>query len=107
MTQPVTAEPIWINEHFKIEAPDSCLVLGYLIVSPKLPVSSLSAMSVDALALLGPTLAVVTKAVTAVVHAERVYCSLLVRAVAAGSLSRFPTDATAFVRVSQNAPNRD
>lgn len=45
-------------------------------MSPKLPASSLSDLSSDALASLGSTLAMVTKAITEVVGAERVYCGL-------------------------------
>jgi diadenosine tetraphosphate (Ap4A) HIT family hydrolase len=76
MTQLTTTAPIYTNDHFKVEACSSCYIPGYVIVSPKLAASTLSDMSSNALALLGPTLALVTQAITEVVGAERVYCCL-------------------------------
>jgi diadenosine tetraphosphate (Ap4A) HIT family hydrolase len=76
MTRLTTTAPIYTNDHFKVEACSSCYIPGYVIVSPKSPANTLSDISSDALALLGPTLAVVTKAITEVVGAERVYCCL-------------------------------
>src|SRR5438128_10405892 len=58
---PVGAEPIakrniFINAHFRIEPCASCPIPGYLIVSPRVPVSSLAELSPDAEAVLGATL---------------------------------------------------
>jgi diadenosine tetraphosphate (Ap4A) HIT family hydrolase len=64
------------NVHFRIEPCSSCPIAGYLIVSPRLPVSSLSQLSSDAQASLGPTLAATTHAIEVAVRPERVYCLL-------------------------------
>src|SRR5436853_7677577 len=48
----------------------------YLIVSPRVPVSSLAKLSPDAQAALGATLVAATRAIEAVVHPQRVYCAL-------------------------------
>src|SRR6266480_5699361 len=50
---PVGAEPIakrntFMNAHFRIEPCASCPIPGYLIVSPRVPVSSLAELSPDA-----------------------------------------------------------
>ncbi len=76
MIQSNTSAAIYLDEHFIVEASNSCFVPGYVIVSPRVPAGSLSAMNADALASLGQTLAAVTKAVAEVVGAERVYCGL-------------------------------
>src|SRR6266581_870795 len=64
------------NAHFRIEPCVSCPIAGYLIVSPRLAVSSLSQLSSDAQSLLGTTLAAATRAIEAVVRPEHVYCLL-------------------------------
>jgi len=64
------------NAHFRIEPCVSCPIAGYLIVSPRVPVSSLSQLSSEAQASLGPTLAAVTHAIEVVVRPKRVYCLL-------------------------------
>jgi diadenosine tetraphosphate (Ap4A) HIT family hydrolase len=66
----------WANGHFRVEPCISCPIVGYLIVSPQAPVSSLSELSSSAQALLGPTLAASTRAIETVVQPERVYCLL-------------------------------
>ena len=78
---PVGAEPIakrniFVNAHFRIEPCASCPIPGYLIVSPRVPVSSLAELSPDAQAALGATLVAATRAIEAVVHPQRVYCAL-------------------------------
>jgi diadenosine tetraphosphate (Ap4A) HIT family hydrolase len=47
-----------------------------LIISPRVPVSSLTELSPDAQAGLGATLVAATGAIEAVVHPQRVYCAL-------------------------------
>jgi diadenosine tetraphosphate (Ap4A) HIT family hydrolase len=68
--------PVLVNEHFTVEACSACYVPGYLIVTPRDAVESLSQMNSSALAALGPTLAAVTAAIGAVVRPQRVYCTL-------------------------------
>ncbi len=64
------------NAHFQIEPCLSCPTAGYLIVSPRVSVSSLSQLSSDAQASLGFTLAAATRAIEVIVRPERVYCLL-------------------------------
>jgi diadenosine tetraphosphate (Ap4A) HIT family hydrolase len=66
----------WPNEHFIVEACSACYIPGYLIVTPSDPADSLSQMDTTALAALGPTLAMITAAIEAVVQPQRVYCAL-------------------------------
>jgi diadenosine tetraphosphate (Ap4A) HIT family hydrolase len=64
------------NAHFVIKPCVRCPVAGYLIVSPRLPVNSLSQLQPDALSSLGPTLALATRAIEVVICPDRVYCAL-------------------------------
>jgi diadenosine tetraphosphate (Ap4A) HIT family hydrolase len=64
------------NAHFRIEPCASCPIAGYLIVSPRLPVSSLAQLSPDAQEALGVTLAAATHAVESVICPRRVYSAL-------------------------------
>lgn len=64
------------NAYFRIEPCVSCPIAGYLIVGPRVPVSSLSQLSSDAQASLGPTLAAATRAIEAAIRPDRVYCLL-------------------------------
>jgi diadenosine tetraphosphate (Ap4A) HIT family hydrolase len=64
------------DTHFRIEPCSTCRIAGYLIVSPRVPVSSLAALSPGAQISLGPTLTAATRAIEAVIHPERVYCLL-------------------------------
>ena len=64
------------NEHFVVEGCCSCFLPGYLLVRPKLPATSISDLSPEALASLGPTLALAVGAVEAVIQPERVYICL-------------------------------
>jgi diadenosine tetraphosphate (Ap4A) HIT family hydrolase len=68
--------PALVNEHFIVEACSTCYVPGYLIVTPKEAVESLSQLNSETLASLGPTLALTTAAIEAVVQRQRVYCAL-------------------------------
>ena len=67
---------VFTTEHFTVEGCGTCHIPAYLIVTPKQAVESLSQMNSAALASLGPTLAVVTAAIEAIVRAQRVYCAL-------------------------------
>ena len=78
---PAGAEPIakrntFMNAHFRIEPCASCPIPGYLIVSPRVPVSSLAELSPDAQAALGATLMAATRTIEAIVQPQRVYCAL-------------------------------
>jgi len=64
------------NAHFTVEACSNCYIPGYLIVMPRQAVESLAQTTSEALASLGPTLAVATAAIEAVVRPQRVYCAL-------------------------------
>ncbi len=66
---------IYENEHFRIELCRDCPIPGYLIVIPKEQVESLSEMKSGALAQLGGTLALATRAVEQIINPERVYCA--------------------------------
>ena len=66
---------IYENDHFKIEQCADCPIPGYLIVSPKVQVTSLSEMKPEALAALGNTLALATKVLETVVQPDQVYCA--------------------------------
>jgi diadenosine tetraphosphate (Ap4A) HIT family hydrolase len=73
---PIAKRNIFTNAHFRIEPCASCPIPGYLIISPRVPVSSLTELSPDAQAGLGATLVAATGAIEAVVHPQRVYCAL-------------------------------
>jgi len=74
--KPIAKRNIFINAYFRIEPCASCPIPGYLIVSPRVPVSSLAELSPDAQAALGATLVAATRAIEAVVQPQRVYCAL-------------------------------
>jgi diadenosine tetraphosphate (Ap4A) HIT family hydrolase len=74
--RPRNGSTVFANEHFTVEACSTCHIPGYLIVTPRRAVESLSQMDPAALASLGPTLAAVTAAIDAVVRPERIYCAL-------------------------------
>ena len=69
-------QELTLNAHFRIEPCSSCFIAGYLIVSPRVQVSSLAELSADAQNALGVTLAAATCALESVVRPERVYCLL-------------------------------
>ena|SRR4029077_17202122 len=70
------AAQVYANAYFRVEPCVTCLVPGYLIVTPQLPAVSLSQLERAALASLGPTLAAATRAIEVVIRPERVYCAL-------------------------------
>jgi diadenosine tetraphosphate (Ap4A) HIT family hydrolase len=82
--------PLLANEHFTLEACSNCYIPGYLIVTPRQAVESLSQMNSTALASLGPTLAVTMAAIKAVVRPERVYCALFSEETRAVHFHLFP-----------------
>jgi diadenosine tetraphosphate (Ap4A) HIT family hydrolase len=82
--------PALANEHFMVEASETCYVPGYLIVMPRRAVESLSQMKPAALAALGPTLAMTTATIEAVVRPQRVYCALFSEETRAVHFHLFP-----------------
>jgi diadenosine tetraphosphate (Ap4A) HIT family hydrolase len=82
--------PVLANEHFTVEACSTCYIPGYLIVIPRDAVETLSQMNPSVLASLGPTLAVTTAAIQAVVRSQRVYCALFSEQTRAVHFHLFP-----------------
>jgi diadenosine tetraphosphate (Ap4A) HIT family hydrolase len=82
--------PLLANEHFTLEPCNNCYIPGYLIVMPRQAVESLAQMNSEALASLGPTLAVASTAIEAVVHPQRVYCALFSEETRAVHFHLFP-----------------
>jgi diadenosine tetraphosphate (Ap4A) HIT family hydrolase len=75
-TEAIPKRNVFLNTHFRIEPCSSCCIAGYLIVSPRVRVSSLAELSPDARDTLGVTLAAGTRAIETVVRPGRVYCAL-------------------------------
>jgi diadenosine tetraphosphate (Ap4A) HIT family hydrolase len=79
-----------VNAHFRIEPCSSSPIAGYLIVSPRVRVSSLAELSPDAQHALGATLAAATRAIESIVHPRRVYCGLFAEETGAVHFHLFP-----------------
>jgi diadenosine tetraphosphate (Ap4A) HIT family hydrolase len=75
-TEAIPERNLLVNAHFRIDPCSSCSIAGYLIVSPRVRVSSLAELSPDARDALGVTLAAATRVIEAVVRPRRVYCAL-------------------------------
>jgi diadenosine tetraphosphate (Ap4A) HIT family hydrolase len=75
-TEAIPKRNLVVNANFRIEPCSSCPIAGYLIVSPRIRVSSLAELSPDAQEALGVTLAAATRAIEGVIHPSRVYCAL-------------------------------
>jgi len=75
---------------FMVEPCSTCYVARYLIVTPRNVVESLSRMNSAAVAALGPTLAVTTAAIEAVVRPRQVYCALFSEETRAVHFHLFP-----------------
>ena len=63
------------DAYFRAEHSGDCCVPGYLILSARDSVSSISGLSSEALQNLGPRLALLVRAIEAVVRPELVYCA--------------------------------
>ena len=81
---------VFINTHFRVEPCSSCPIAGYLIVTPRVRVSSLAELSPDAQQALGATLAAATRAIESIVHPRRVYCGLFAEETGAVHFHLFP-----------------
>ncbi len=79
-----------VNAHFRIEPCSSCPIAGYLIVSPRVQVSSLAELSPDAQNALGVTLAAATRVIESVVRSRRVYCALFAEETGSVHFHLFP-----------------
>jgi diadenosine tetraphosphate (Ap4A) HIT family hydrolase len=75
-TAAIPKRNVFANAHFHVEPCASCPISGYLIVSPRVRVSSLGELSPGAQEALGVTLAAATRAIESVVRPRRVYCAL-------------------------------
>ncbi len=95
------------NAHFRVGPCVSCPIAGYLIVTPRVSVSSLSQLSSDAQASLGPTLAAATRAIEDVVRPERVYCLLFAEETRAVHFHLFPRTDSLLSRYAQSHPGDD
>jgi diadenosine tetraphosphate (Ap4A) HIT family hydrolase len=93
MKQSISESPVYANRHFCVEPCVTCFVPDYLIVTPRLPVASLSELERGALASLGPMLAAATRAIELVVCPERVYCALFAEETRSVHFHLFPRSA--------------
>jgi diadenosine tetraphosphate (Ap4A) HIT family hydrolase len=66
---------IYESDHYRVEHARDCRIRGYLIVTPKVPVRKLSAMSAAALRDLGATLARASQALEDLLEPARTYCA--------------------------------
>jgi diadenosine tetraphosphate (Ap4A) HIT family hydrolase len=89
-TEAIPKRNVFLNAHFRIEPCTSCCIPGYLIVSPRVPVSSLAELSFDAQDMLGVTLAAGTRAIESVVYPRRVYCALFAEETSSVHFHLFP-----------------
>jgi diadenosine tetraphosphate (Ap4A) HIT family hydrolase len=89
-TKVIPKQELVLNAHFRIEPCSSCFIAGYLIVSPRVQVSSLEELSPDAQKALGVTLAAATRAIESVVRPRRVYCALFAEETGSVHFHLFP-----------------
>src|SRR5215831_15250653 len=89
-TESIPMRNVIENVHFRIEPCASCPLPGYLIVSPRICVSSLAELSSDAQDTLGRTLAAATRAIETVVQPRRVYCALFAEEIYSVHFHLFP-----------------
>jgi diadenosine tetraphosphate (Ap4A) HIT family hydrolase len=81
---------VFTNAHFRIEPCSNCPIAGYLIVSPRVRVSSLAELSPDAQDALGVTLATTTRAIESIIRPRRVYCALFAEETGSVHFHLFP-----------------
>src|SRR6266542_5074289 len=89
-TEVVPKQELVLNAHFRIELCSNCFIADYLIVSPRVQVSSLAELCPDAQSALGVTLAAATRAIESVVRPRRVYCSLFAEETGSVHFHLFP-----------------
>ncbi len=71
---------IFENEYFQLQPCYTCPLPGYLILSAKVPSDAIQDMPEAALSALGPTLAVISRSIQAVLIPERIYTTLFCEA---------------------------
>jgi diadenosine tetraphosphate (Ap4A) HIT family hydrolase len=89
-TKAASMQNVFVNAHFRIEPCTSCPIAGYLIVSPRVDVSSLTELSPEAQGALGVTLAAATGTIERIVHSRRVYCALFAEETGSVHFHLFP-----------------
>jgi diadenosine tetraphosphate (Ap4A) HIT family hydrolase len=89
-TEAIPKRDIFVNTHFRIEPCGSCPIAGYLIVTPRVSVSSLAELSPEAQDALGATLAAATRAIETIVQPQRVYCALFAEETTSVHFHLFP-----------------
>ena len=82
------------DAYFRAEHSGDCCVPGYLILSARDPVSSITGLTAGALQNLGPRLALLVRAIEAVVRPELVYCARFGEEVKALHFHLFPRTAS-------------
>jgi diadenosine tetraphosphate (Ap4A) HIT family hydrolase len=105
VSRTVVEENLCANAHFRIEPCIRCPIAGYLIVSPQPPASSLSELSPNVLASLGPTLATATRVIEEIVRPERVYCLLFAEETRSVDFHLFPRADWLFSRYARAHPD--
>ena len=93
------------NLHFRIEPCARCPLPGYLIVSPRIRVSSLVDLPSNAQDTLGRTLAAATCAIQTVVRPRRVYCALFAEEAQSVHFHLFPRTEWLLASYSRVHPN--
>jgi len=85
---------VYEDAYFRAEQCADCCVPGYLILSAKASVSSITDLTSEALQNLGPRLALVIRAIEVVVRPELVYCARFGEEVKALHFHLFPRTAS-------------
>jgi diadenosine tetraphosphate (Ap4A) HIT family hydrolase len=104
-TEAIPTRNVVANAHFRIEPCASCPLPGYLIVTPRIRVSSLAELSPDAQETLGSFLAAATRAIEAVVHPHRVYCALFAEEISSVHFHLFPRTDWLLTSYSRSHPD--
>jgi len=84
---------IWEDAYFRAEHSGDCYVPGYLILSAKDPIASISGLTAAPQQNLGPQLALLVRALEAVVRPELVYCARFGEEIKALHFHLFPRTA--------------
>jgi diadenosine tetraphosphate (Ap4A) HIT family hydrolase len=95
---------VFASDHFRIEPCESCPIAGYLIVSPRVAVSSLAELPPDAQRELGVTLTAATNAIESVVQPCRVYCALFAEETRSVHFHVFPRSESLLASYSRAHP---
>ena len=98
---------VFVNTHFRIEPCSSCPIAGYLIVSPRVRVSSLAELSPEAQHALGVTLAAATRGIESVVRPRKVYCALFAEETGSVHFHLFPRTDSLLASYSRAHPEDD